>query len=137
MQTYSWNPWSMFDQLERSLFSTTPAWPAFEIEETDDETVLTADVPGMREDDLEVTVAGPHLIVRGERKRKHQPTRSFERRFWIGEAYDPEQIAGDVADGVLTIRLAKAARARPRRIKLTSGLVDKVKGLLPGRDKAA
>jgi HSP20 family protein len=136
MQTYSWNPWSMFDQLERSMFAAPT--PTFEIEDTEDETLLTADVPGMREEDLDVTVAGPHLIVRGERKRKNSVTQSFERRFWIGESYDPDQISGAVADGVLTIRLAKAARAKPRKIKLASGLVDKVKGLLSGdKDKAA
>ena len=130
MQTYYWNPWSMFDQLD-SMFAT-PSWPAFEVEESDDATILTADVPGMREDDLEVTVAGPHLIVRGVRKRKNTVTRSFERRFWIGDSYDADHIDGAVADGVLTIRLAKAERVKPRKIKLSGGLVDKVKGLLTG-----
>jgi HSP20 family protein len=134
MRTQSWNPWSMFDQLD-SMFATAPAWPAFEVEESEDATLLTADVPGMREDDIEVTVAGPHLIVRGERKRRNAVAHSFERRFWIGESYDADQITGAVADGVLTIKLAKAAKAKPRKIKLAGGLVDKVKGLLAG-DKA-
>ncbi len=137
MQTYYWNPWSMFDQLD-SMFATAPSWPSFEVEDTDDATILTADVPGMREDDLEVTVAGPHLIVRGARKRRNTVTRSFERRFWIGDSYDADQIDGAVADGVLTIRLAKAERVKPRRIKLSAGgLVDKVKGLLSGDKKEA
>jgi HSP20 family protein len=129
MQMSYWNPWSMFDQLE------APAWPRFEIEESDDATLLLADVPGMREDDVEVTVAGPHLIVRGSRTRRNTGTRSFERRFWIGESYDTDQISGAVADGVLTIQLPKAARMKPRKVKL-GGLFDKVKGLLAG-DKAA
>jgi HSP20 family protein len=136
MQTHYWNPWSMVDHFD-SMFATAPAWPRFEIDESDDAaTILTADVPGMREDDIDVTVAGPHLIVRGERKRRNTVTRSFERRFWIGESYDADQITGAVADGVLTIRLAKSERAKPRKIKLAGGLVDKVKGLLTG-DKAA
>ena len=59
MQTF-WNPWSIFDELERSIFDTasSPEWPQFDIEDTDDETVLTADLPGMTEDDLEVTAVG-------------------------------------------------------------------------------
>lgn len=136
MQTFY--PWTMFDQLD-SMFAAAPRAPRFEIEEHDDATLLTADVPGMRDDDIEVTVAGPHLIVRGERKRRGTVTTSFERRFWIGETYDVDQIAGAVADGVLEIRLPKAARARPRKIKLAAGgLVDRVKGLLAGdKDKAA
>ena len=42
MQTF-WSPWSIFDELERSIFNTasSPEWPQFDIEDTDDETVLT------------------------------------------------------------------------------------------------
>lgn len=147
MQTYLWNPWSIFDELERSLFdaASSPEWPQFDIEDTDDETVLTADLPGMGEDDIEVTVTGRELVVRGERKpsggRYVQRRRfhgAFERRFWIGDSHDPDHVTAHIANGELTIRLEKTARARPRRIKLTSGLAAKVKGLLTSdRDKNA
>jgi HSP20 family protein len=141
MQTYSWNPWSIFDELERSMFAAgSSEWPQFDIEDTDDETVLSADLPGMSEDDIEVTVSAPYLVVRGERKpkdgryvRRARFHGTFERRFWIGEGYDPDQVTAHIANGELTIRLAKAAKAKPRRIKLTSGgLAAKVKGLLGG-----
>ena len=145
MQTYLWNPWSLFDELERSIFAAgSPEWPQFDIEDTDDETVLSADLPGMSEEDIEVTVSGPCLLVRGERKPKegHYLRRArfhgaFERRFWIGEGYDPDHVTAHIANGELTIRLEKAAKARPRRIKLTSGgIAAKVKGLLGGdKDK--
>ena len=91
MQTYLWSPWSIFDELERSMFAASSSeWPQFDIEDTDDETVLSADLPGMGEDDIEVTVAAPYLVVRGERKaREGRYLRArfhgaFERRFWIG-----------------------------------------------------
>lgn len=144
MQTY-WNPWSLFDELERSMFAATSSsgWPQFDIEDAEDETLLTADLPGMTEDDIDVTVDGQYLTVRGERKPKDgryvQRTRfhgAFERRFWIGESYDPDRVTAHIANGELTIRLEKVAKARPRRIKLTSGLAAKVKGLLGGdKDK--
>jgi HSP20 family protein len=147
MQTHLWNPWSIFDELERSLFAAarSPEWPPFDIEDTDDETVFTADLPGMGEDDIEVTVIGRELIVRGERKprdgryvQRRRFAGSFERRFWIGDSYDPDHVTAHIANGELTIRLEKTARARPRRIKLTSGLAAKVKGLLTSdRDKSA
>jgi HSP20 family protein len=98
----------------------------------------------MSEDDIDVTVSGPYLLVRGERKAKegHYVRRArfhgaFERRFWIGEGYDPDQVTAHIANGELTIRLEKAAKAKPRRIKLTSGgIAAKVKGLLGGdKDK--
>jgi HSP20 family protein len=142
MQTF-WNPWSIFDELERSIFdaASSAEWPQFDIEDTDDETVLTADMPGMSEDDIEVTVQAPYLVVRGERKAKDRRylhrARSFgafARRFWIGDAYDLDQIQARIVNGELTIRLAKAARVKPRRIKLASGIAAKVKGLL-GSDK--
>lgn len=145
MQTYLWNPWSLFDELERSMFAAgSSEWPQFDIEDTDDETVLSADLPGMSDEDVEITVSGPYLLVRGERKPRegHYVRRArfhgaFERRFWIGEAYDPDHVTAHITNGELTIRLEKVAKARPRRIKLTSGgIAAKVKGLLGGdKDK--
>jgi HSP20 family protein len=141
MQTYLWNPWSIFDELERSMFAAgSSEWPQFDVQETDNETVLSADLPGMGEEDIEVTVSAPYLVVRGERKakegrylRRARFHGAFERRFWIGEAYDPDQVTAHIANGELTIRLQKAAKAKPRRIKLTSGgLAAKVRGLLGG-----
>ena len=139
MQTY-WNPWSIFDELERSFFddmASSPEWPKFDIEDTDNETVLTADVPGMSEDDVEITLQAPYLVVRGERKakdaryvRRARHYGEFERRFKIGDGYDLDHVDAHIANGELTIRLAKAAKAKPRRIKLRTGLAAKVKGLL-------
>jgi HSP20 family protein len=143
MQTYYWNPWPIFNahDLDRGVRSSE--WPAFEIADDDDATTLIADVPGMTEDDIEVIVTGSLLTVRGQRRRGDgNYVRSarwygvFERRFQLPEGYDLDAVTANVTHGVLTIRLAKAARLKPRRIKLTSGLVDKVKGLLSG-DKAA
>src|SRR5688572_506331 len=143
MQSYI-NPWLLFDELERSMFATgSSEWPQFDIEDTDDETVLSADLPGMTEQDVEVTVSAPYLVVRGERKakdgrylRRARFHGAFERRFWIGEAYDPDHVTAHIANGELTIRLEKAAKARPRRITLTSGgIAAKVKGLLGGDKK--
>lgn len=143
---YLWNPWSVFDELERTMVSSSE-WPQFDIEDFEDETVLTADVPGMREDDIEITTQGALLIVRGQRKesdgrylRRRRFYGSFERQFHIGDAYDLDHVNANLQDGVLTIRLEKAAKAKPRRIPLTTGVVDKVKGLLGGRkenEKAA
>ena len=145
MQTYLWNPWSIFDELERSMFAAgSSEWPQFDIEDTDDETVLSADVPGLGEDDIDVTVSGPYLVVRGERKAKNgrylRRARfhgAFERKFWLGDGYDPEHVTAQIANGELTIRLEKAAKAKPRKIKLTTGIAAKVKGLLGGDKQAA
>ena len=141
MQTFLWNSWSLFDELERSMLAAgSSEWPQFAVEDADDETVLNVDVPGMSEADVEVTVSGPYLLVRGERKAKEGHYRrrarlhgAFECRFWIGERYEPNRISAHIANGELTIRLGKVANGKPRRIKLTSGgIAAKVKGLLGG-----
>ena len=134
-----WNPFSLFDQLERVTLGTNDwfDWPRFDSEETDDELLLTADMPGMADDDVEVTVAGSMLIIRGERKpsarARRRPYGSFERRFKIADGFDLDHVEADLAQGVLTIRVPKLPKAKPRRIKLSSGgMLDKVKGLLAG-----
>jgi HSP20 family protein len=144
MQTYLWNPWLVFHELERAMLDTPAATgPVFEVEDTDDETILTADVPGLAEDDLELTVSGPIVTVRGERRppegRSLGRTRrygAFERRFQLDGRHDLDSVRAHLANGVLTIRIAKAEAARPRRIKLTTGVIDRVRGLLTGdKDK--
>ena len=134
----TWNPWSLFDELERSMLIGPSKQQLPDIEDSEDETRLSFDVPGMTEDDIELTVTGTVLSVRGERKGRRQMT--FERSYDLGSTYDLEDVRAHVANGVLTITLLKSARAKPRRIKLTSGVMDKVKGLLgtnKDKDKAA
>ena len=141
MQIQTWNPWSIFDELERGLFAAAGSqeWAVFDIDDDDDATTLTADVPGMTCDDIELTIAGAMLTVRGERKVKAGKVVSrrrfmgaFEKHFRIGEGYALDDIEARIADGVLTITLRKAEKAKPRRIKVASGIVEKVKGLLSG-----
>lgn len=142
---YLRNPWSIFDELDRAMASSSE-WPQFDIEDSDDETRLIADVPGMSEDDIEITAQGPYLIVRGERKpgdgrlSRRRFYGTFARQFHVGDAYDLDQVKATLDDGVLTIRLEKVAKAKPRRIPLTTSVVDEVKGLIGGKkenDKAA
>ncbi len=146
MQTQVWNPWSIFDELERTVFAAAGSqeWPVFDIEDDEDETTLTADLPGMTDNDIELTIAGSTLTVHGERKVKagryvsrRRFTGAFAKQFRIGEGYDLDRVDARMANGVLTITLSKAEKAKPRRIKLTSGVVDKVKSLLSGDKETA
>ena len=131
MQTQRWNPWPLFAELERTVFTAAGSqeWPAFEIDDHDDETLLTTDVPGMTEHDLELTIAGSTLVIRGERTPRR---RAFAKQLRLGEGYDLDHIDARVANGVLTITLPKTEKAKPRRIKIASSFVDKVKALVSG-----
>jgi HSP20 family protein len=138
MQSYLWNPWSVFNELERSMFATSSvSWPQFDIEDDDDDTILSADVAGMSDDDIDVTVQGSYLTVRGERKaktarylRRARFHGAFEQTFYLGDHYDLDRVDAQLVNGELTIRLRKAAKAKPRKISLASGIAAKVKGLL-------
>jgi HSP20 family protein len=96
------------------------------------ELVLTADVPGLSEKDLQITLDRESLTIRGERKvtppegytahRRERESLKFARSFTLPAKVDPERASATVKDGVLTLTLAKAADAQPRQIAVKSAL---------------
>lgn len=129
----SLDPWRILDSLDRSLGATwtwsPPAWPQFDVEHTDDAVIVSADVPGMSDEDLSLTLAGRTLTVEGKTQRKRY-SGAFSRQFSLAEGLDLDKIEAEVKHGVLTIYVPKSAEAKPRQIKLGGGVLDKVKGLL-------
>ncbi len=105
------------------------AYPPVDVQVTGDEVVLTAELPGVRREDLAIEVEGQHMTLRGE---KLEPQRAetdvpvhrerrfgkFERTFELGFDVDRDKIAAAFNAGVLTIRLPKAEAAKPRRIEV-------------------
>ncbi|MBX3278232.1 MAG: Hsp20/alpha crystallin family protein [Acidobacteria bacterium] len=94
--------------------------PAVDIFETETEFVLTAEVPGLGSDDIEIQVVERNLILRGERKwereahaehfhRLESAYGKFERTFNLSEGIDIERISADLSDGVLRVALPKRA----------------------------
>lgn len=129
------SPDQVLDRLERTLtpmWSWTPRpaarWPVFDVAHTDDAIVITADVPGLGDDDVNVHVAGRLLTIEGKTSRRGYEG-AFQRQFTLAEGLD-DHIEAQLERGVLTVLVPKTPRARPRQIKLGSGVVDKVKGLL-------
>jgi HSP20 family protein len=101
--------------------------PAVDVEETDDAWVVEADLPGVKKDDVTVEMHGPELNVSGEikererkgilRKRTRRVGR-FEIRLTLPGDADPDNIGASLDDGVLTVRVPKAERARAHRIEV-------------------
>ena len=141
------NPWQELDQLTNrlgQLFNhdmSTPAnrgaWlPAVDVEESGDELVLTAEVPGMNPEVIGLRLENNVLTISGERdeerregeegKRYHVWERrygSFQRSFTLPRTVRPDEIAAEYKDGILTVRLPKAVEAKSRRIQI--GVPDK------------
>lgn len=106
--------------------------PSVDVWETEDELVLSFDLPGIDEDAIAVELDDDVLTVSGERERtsEHSSERfyRFERRFGtfsrsvtLPPGVKEEAITADCRNGVLEIRIPKPEEQKPRRIKVGSG----------------
>lgn len=136
----SYNPWREIDTLGSRLnriFTDFPTptetgnWlPAVDVEENAEALVLSAELPGMGLDDVELEVENNVLTLRGEKnelrregeeKKYHLFERrygSFQRSFTLPRTVKPDEIEAEFVDGVLTVRLPKVAEAKSRRIAI-------------------
>lgn len=140
-QEQRWEPFRMMRDLvgwdpfrEMSPFvAQIPAGfvPTFEIKETKDEYNFKADVPGVKEGDLEVTMTGNRLTISGKREAEKEEQNDtyytyersygdFSRSFTLPEGVDGNTIRADLKDGVLTVVVKKTPDAQTRRITVQS-----------------
>lgn len=102
--------------------------PATDVYETAEELVLVADLPGIRPDGLEVTVEDNVLVMRGRPQAETKPagetlleefaTGEYYRAFQLPADFDTDRIQASLKQGVLTVRLPKSERLKPRRIEV-------------------
>jgi len=137
-------PWTMLNMLNRDLnrfagrqyriaganevSNTAAGWlPAVDIHEEKERFVLRADLPGVSPDDIDVHMEDGVLSLSGERsaqntdeidglKRFERISGKFYRRFNLPETADADGISARCANGILEIRIPKAARVQARRI---------------------
>jgi HSP20 family protein len=111
--------------------SSRGSWlPPVDIYETPDrQVVLKAELPGLKREDIDLTVENTTLTIRGERKRDegiaderyHRVERaygSFTRSFTLPATIDGARVRADYRDGVLTVTLPTREEARPRQIQV-------------------
>jgi HSP20 family protein len=134
--------WNDFDDMSNRLSrlfddsffgARSDRWmPAVTVSETKDELLLTAELPGMKEDDITIelennvlTVSGEKNEVReeGEDERKYHVYErsfgSFSRSFTLPRSVDPANIVANFEHGILTVKLPKMAEAKGRKIEIT------------------
>lgn len=123
-----------FEQMGRIVGGGEPVVsfiPAFEVKETKDAYVFKADVPGVKEGDLDITLTGDRLTISGKRETEKQEDTdrfyayersygSFTRSFTLPEGVDAEHIDADLKDGVLHLRLPKQPEMQPKRIQVST-----------------
>jgi HSP20 family protein len=123
------DPFSMLFGWDPFVTKAPAFVPAFEVKETADAFVLKADLPGVAEADLDISVHNGVLTISGSRQaeeRKDGETYSlyerqfgaFSRGFSLHELADGERIEAKLESGVLRLTIGKKAEAKPRKIAL-------------------
>jgi HSP20 family protein len=114
------------------LWRRDAAWgaaPMVDIVEKENAYEITAELPGMTADDIEVKLAHDMLTITGEKKEEKEEKKkdyylserrygSFQRTFQMPEGIDPDKIAASVEKGVLNIVLPKTAQAQKQERKI-------------------
>jgi HSP20 family protein len=105
--------------------------PSVDVVAKEHELVFQIDVPGVKQESLEVTLENHVLSIKGSRRCEAGPTdrqmllgRSygeFALQYTLPETVDGEKLAAHLADGVLTVRVPKHSKAQPRKIQIGGG----------------
>lgn len=136
-------PTNLFEQLHKEmggLFENPPApanfgseeWaPAVDIQETDEAFVIHADLPGVKPDDIEVTLENGELTIQGSRESSKEDERdnykrverfsgTFMRRFTLPDLADTEKVSAKTREGVLELVIPKMEKAQQKKITVQS-----------------
>ncbi len=101
------------------------AYPAFNVWSNDDGVYLTSELPGVEMSDVELTVHGKTVAVKGSRKgrgegeryvRRERPDGEFSRVIELPFQIDGSRVEAKLADGLLQVRLPRAESDKPRKI---------------------
>ncbi|MCU1369524.1 MAG: heat shock protein Hsp20 [Ilumatobacteraceae bacterium] len=130
------DPFRELDRLAQQAFGT-PARPAampIDAYRRGDEFVVELDLPGVDPDSIDLTVERNVLAVHAERRRTsgdsvellvgERPHGTFSRQLFLGDSLDVTKIDADYTDGVLTLKLPVAERAKPRRVRVNHTRTD-------------
>ena len=116
---FNWDP---FSNGQQNAFA-----PSFEVKETADSYVVRADVPGVKEEDVDVSLHNGVLSITGRRNAEERKEGesfflyerqygSFSRAFALPDTADGERVEAKLDAGVLTVTIGKKAEAKPRKI---------------------
>lgn len=138
---YSYQPWGLLNQLQRELERAhegggnegsiaTAEWaPAVDIKEENDKFVLQADIPGVKPEDIDVSMENGVLTIKGEKrteakteqegyKRVERTYGSFYRRFSLPDTANAEAISAKSKLGVLELVIPKREAVKPKKINV-------------------
>ncbi len=135
-----WSPWRQLDRLQE-MFGEKIAdrrpedgaySPALNAYVGEDDMVVTAEIPGVNPNCLDIQVEGDTLTLKSERSeealpegqrwlRRERGSGAFTRHVRLAFRVDPDQAVAQVKNGVLTLTLPRAAADKPRRVAIQGG----------------
>jgi len=133
-----WQPFRELEELERLLprvwrrLPTERGWtPIIDVFEKEDRFVVKAELPGMKEEDIDVSVVGDTLTIKGERKAETEVKEkdyyccersygSFFRSMTLPSTVDAKKVEASFEDGVLEVNLPKTAEVKPKKIAVSA-----------------
>jgi len=122
---------SLQDEIDRLFESPLMAWsPALDVREDADNFVVRAELPGLKREEIEVSLHDGALVIAGERKAEkveegvevHRQERyygKFQRALTLPTPVAAEKIKAQYKDGVLTVTLPKVEEAKPKQIDIS------------------
>lgn len=154
-----WDPYREFNTLQNRLnrlfnssfnegrdesLATASFAPAVDVYEDEHSVTLKIEVPGIDEKDIDVRIENNTLTVHGERKfdkdekednyrRIERQYGSFTRTFTLPTTVDTDSVSANYEKGVLKVKLAKKAEAKPKQIKVNVGSEKTLEGKQPGK----
>ncbi len=117
----------LFDELWSPLdiSQKRTAYPPINISDDDENIYVRAELPGVNMKDIDVTLSGTSLIIRGERKseegryfRQERPTGSFQRVINLNTKINRDEVKATMRNGLLQVILPKAEELRPKQINI-------------------
>jgi HSP20 family protein len=131
--------WDPFREVESAVAGDYQAFaPRFDVKETKDAYVFHADVPGVKEDALEISLTGNHLAISGRREQEKREQSDafyalertygkFTRTFTLPEGADGEHVNAELKNGVLVLTIPKKPEIQPKKITIGTGESSKAK----------
>ncbi|RMG04184.1 MAG: Hsp20/alpha crystallin family protein [Nitrospirae bacterium] len=140
----NWNPWYAFERMEREMeelqkrmaeffgdleLGASSGYPSVNLWQNHEGAVLYAEVPGIEKDDLEITVTGKSLTIKGKRNEeplaegeryhlRERRTGEFSRTIELPYHVETDKITAKLHNGVLEVKLPRAEEEKPRKISL-------------------
>ena len=116
----------------RAGWSAASGYPAMNVWTDENSAVVTAELPGVSIDDIDISVEKDALTVRGNRRpeetgeeatyhRRERRHGDFQRAFRLSFQVDPNKVEAELKNGVLSIFLPRAVADKPKKIEIKTG----------------